>query len=71
MAIQCNVGGADKVFRIVLGVVLVALTLFVEMSASLKVVAWIIAAIALISAFVGFCPVNKLIGLNTCKPTIT
>jgi len=71
MAIQCNVGGGDKVFRIVLGVTLVALTLFIEMSSSLRIGAWVIAAIALISAFVGFCPLNKLIGLNTCKPTIT
>ncbi len=68
MAMQCNVGGGDKVFRIVLGLALIALTLFVEMSSTLRIVAWVIAAIALITAFVGFCPLNKLIGLNTCKP---
>lgn len=68
MAMQCNVGGGDKVFRIVLGLALIALTLFVEMSLTLRIVAWVIAAIALITAFVGFCPLNKLIGLNTCKP---
>lgn len=70
MAIQCNVGGGDKAFRIVLGLVLIVVALVVEMTTPLKIVTWIVAAIALATAFMGFCPLNRMIGLNTCKPKV-
>jgi hypothetical protein len=64
------VGGGDKVFRIVLGLVLITLPFLMEIPDTWKIIMWVVAAIALITAFVGFCPLNKLIGLNTCKPKI-
>lgn len=64
---QCNVGGGDKVFRIIVGLALVALPFLVAMSPTLKIVMWIIAAIALVTAFVGFCPLNKVLDINTCR----
>ncbi len=45
MALTCNVGGGDKVFRIALGLALIAVVLFVDMATVWKVVAGVAAAI--------------------------
>jgi hypothetical protein len=62
-----NVGGADRAGRIVLGLVLVVLNLTGILSGVLATVAWVVAAIALITALVRFCPANSLLGVNSCK----
>ena len=67
MAIACNVGGADKAIRIVIGIALIAFAFFANVDAIWKEVAGGAAAIALITAFVGFCPLNSLLGINSCK----
>lgn len=67
MVLPCNVGGADKTFRIVLGLALIALVLFVSMSTLWMVAALVVAIIALTTAFVGYCPLNRLLGIDTCK----
>ncbi len=64
---QCNVGGGDKLFRIIVGLVLAALPFLVAMAPALKLVVWVAAAIALLTAFAGFCPLNKVLGINTYK----
>jgi len=61
-----NVGGKDKTARIILGVVLIGIALLVSVSAVMQIVLFVIAAIALVSAFVGFCPLNQALGINTC-----
>lgn len=55
-----NVGMIDKWLRIVVGVVLIALALF-------GVIGWwgLIGIIPLATGLFNFCPVYKLIGLNT------
>ncbi|MGV3742469.1 MAG: YgaP family membrane protein [Burkholderiaceae bacterium] len=70
MAIQCNVGGVDKIIRIVAGVVLAALALFSDIAVLWKILAGLAGTIALITATVGFCPLNSLLGVNTCKTTL-
>lgn len=67
MTLTRNVGGADKVIRIVVGIVLIALMLFADLNATWQIVAGVVAAIALVTAFVGFCPLNGLLGINTCR----
>ncbi len=62
----CNVGGKDKTARILLGIVLLAVAFLASVSSTLQIVLLVVAAIALISAFVGFCPVNRMLGINTC-----
>lgn len=64
---KCNVGGVDRSARIVIGVALVIVGLFVPMNPAWQTVLFILAAIALVTAIVGFCPANALIGVNTCK----
>ncbi len=64
---KCNVGGIDRTGRIVLGVVLLVVGLAAPIEMTWRIVALVIAAIALVTATVRFCPANALLGLNSCK----
>ena len=59
---KTNVGSADRIFRIVLGLILIAL-MFVGPKT-----AWgVIGVIPLVTAFLRTCPLYSLIGVSTCK----
>jgi hypothetical protein len=49
-----NVGGIDKVLRIIVGIVLAIVGFFVQLSTGLRVGVLVVAAVALITAFTGF-----------------
>ncbi len=49
-----NVGGIDKVLRLIIGLVLLFVGFFMQMSTGLRVGAFVVAAVALITAFTGF-----------------
>jgi disulfide bond formation protein DsbB len=63
---KCNVGGMDMVARLVGGVILLIIGFFVPMNIALQVVVFVVAAIALVTGIVHYCPANALLGLNTC-----
>lgn len=63
---KCNVGGIDRTGRIVLGVVLLIVGLAAPIEMTWRIVALVVAAIALITAVVRFCPANAIFGINTC-----
>ncbi|MFQ5690387.1 MAG: DUF2892 domain-containing protein [Gemmatimonadota bacterium] len=63
---KCNVGGADRKFRLTLGVLLVVLNLIHILSGTVATIAWIVAAIAILTALLRFCPANSLLGVDTC-----
>ncbi|MBZ0093090.1 MAG: YgaP family membrane protein [Burkholderiales bacterium] len=57
-----NVGGVDKVLRIVVGLVLIGI-------AVAGIVPWWVGVIGLVplgTALMGWCPLYPLLGLNTC-----
>jgi hypothetical protein len=56
-----NVGGIDKVLRIIVGLALIAIV-FVGPQTPWG---WI-GVIPLVTGLFGFCPLYKLIGVNTC-----
>ncbi len=64
---RCNVGGIDRTGRIVAGIVLLVIGLVAPIEMTLRIVALVIAAIALVTAIVRFCPANALFGVNTCE----
>lgn len=64
---QCNVGGADKAVRIAAGSGLAAFALLADIDRGWKTLAGAAAAISLATATVGFCPMNSLLGINSCK----
>lgn len=64
---KCNVGGADRTFRFVLGAALIGVGLFVEIGEGLRIAAFVVAAIALITATVRYCPANAVLGIDSCR----
>lgn len=58
---KSNVGGLDRIARIVAGAVLIAL-------AATNVIGWWgwLGLIPLITGLVGFCPLYPMLGLSTC-----
>ncbi|MHB1531747.1 YgaP family membrane protein [Acidithiobacillus sp.] len=65
---QCNVGGVDRVGRIVIGVALLLVWFLVPLGLVWQVVVLVIAAIALVTGIVRFCPLSAVLGINTCEP---
>lgn len=59
---KMNVGGVDRIMRIVAGLGLIAWALFGGGPAW----AWI-GILPLITGLVNFCPAYTLLGINTCK----
>lgn len=58
---KCNSGGADRILRVVVGLILVAL------AATGMVGAWgWIGLLPLVTGAFGFCPAYTLLGINTC-----
>lgn len=63
---KCNVGKVDMAMRLVVGAVLVIIGLTVPMNTAWQVVLFVLAAIALVTGVVRYCPANALLGINTC-----
>lgn len=64
---KCNVGGLDRTGRIVIGIVLLIVGLVAPIEMIWRIVALVVAAIALLTAIMRFCPVNAIFGVNTCE----
>jgi hypothetical protein len=60
---QANVGGIDRVLRIIVGLGLLSMLLFVQGDAK-----WwgLIGAVPLLTALVRWCPAYTLFGIKTC-----
>jgi O-antigen ligase len=59
--VKLHVGGLDRTLRIVIGLVLIALTL----TGTVGVWGWL-GVVPLATGLIGFCPLYPLLGLNTC-----
>lgn len=68
MRLAANESTADRILRIVIGIVLVALALAGVASGALAVVAWVLAALLVVTGVVGFCPLYAVLRLST-RPT--
>ncbi len=59
--ISANVGGIDRVLRVLVGLALLALTL----TGQIGVWGWI-GVVPLATGLFKFCPLYRLLGMNTC-----
>ncbi|QOR39729.1 DUF2892 domain-containing protein [Billgrantia diversa] len=59
---KSNVGGIDKILRIVVGAVLIGLVL----TGAIGAWGWI-GILPLATGLFNFCPAYQLLGINTCK----
>lgn len=62
-----TVGSADKVIRIILGLILLIIAFALSVGSALKVVLIVLGIIALLTAITSICPLYSLLGINTCK----
>ncbi len=65
MSIPQNEHPVDRLVRIVLGIVLGAVALGGAVTAPLSYLAVVVAAIALVTGIVGFCPLYALLRVST------
>lgn len=64
-----NVGSADRIIRILFGIILLAFVAVsgVGFSSSIGIGGAIVAAILIGTSFISFCPLYAIIGLKTLK----
>jgi hypothetical protein len=62
-----NMGSTDKVIRLLIAVVLVALYFTGTVTGTLGIVGLVVAAVFTLTSMVGFCPLYSLFGIKTCK----
>jgi hypothetical protein len=61
-----NMGGSDRIIRIILALVFGALYFTGTVSGTFGIVLLILGGVFLATSAIGFCPLYKLVGLNTC-----
>jgi hypothetical protein len=64
---KINESGMDRVIRVVLGIVLLALSFGNVVTGGFGIVLIVLGAIALLTGVVGFCPLYSLLKINTKK----
>jgi hypothetical protein len=62
---KTNEAPADRIVRIVIGVILAAIAVTGVATGAVAVVAWVVAAIALVTGVVGFCPLYAIFRIST------
>lgn len=62
-----NMGGLDRIVRLVVALVVFFLYYFGVISGTLAYVLLALAAIFVLTSFVGFCPLYVPFGIKTCK----
>ncbi|MCI0525825.1 MAG: DUF2892 domain-containing protein [Nitrospira sp.] len=67
MALAHNVGGVDRTVRIVLGLLFLSIGLFGNLGTVGETISFVLAAAGLITGFLNYCPLNALLGINTCN----
>jgi mannose/fructose/N-acetylgalactosamine-specific phosphotransferase system component IID len=64
---QKNMGTTDKVLRLILAAIAVALAATGMLTGTLAIVAYVVAAVFVLTSLVSFCPAYLLFGVRTCK----
>jgi len=66
-----NVGGTEKVIRLVVGGYLVLGALFLDLPTWGTAMLSVVGIVALLTGTVGYCPAWTVFGLNTCRTKFT
>ena len=62
----CNVGGVERPIRILVGIFMIGIGTFADLSLSATAIAATLGSIALLTGVIGYCPLWALLGLSTC-----
>lgn len=63
----CNVGGIERPIRILLGVLMLGIGAFANLSLLGTAIALVVGTVALVTGIIEYCPLWTLLGLNTCR----
>lgn len=66
---KANVGGIDRVARIVIGIALIAFALFGPAELAWKWIGWI-GVVPLVTGLIGWCPAYMPFGIKTCRTNL-
>jgi hypothetical protein len=67
MKLQINEAPIDRLVRVVVGIALLAAGLAGWLAAPIVYVAWVVAAIALVTGVAGFCPLYAIFRFSTAR----
>lgn len=62
-----NMGSADKIIRLILAAVFVALYFTDIVTGTVGIILLVLAGVFVVTSLTGFCGLYKLFGINTCK----
>ena len=62
-----NMGGIDRIIRLILAIVVLVLYLTGNISGTLAIILGILAVIFFLTSLVGFCPLYVLFNISTAK----
>ena len=62
MTFAKNMGGTDRIARLIIGALLVVLAI----TGTIGVWGWV-GIILVVTAFINFCPIYRVFGIKTCK----
>jgi len=62
-----NIGNYDKIIRTVLAIAIIGAYVFQLISGMLAMVLLVVAAIFVVTSFVGVCPIYLPFGVSSCK----
>lgn len=61
-----NVGGIDRTIRVFVGILVLGIGVFANLSSIGTAIALALGSIALVTGTIGYCPLWALFGMNTC-----
>ncbi|MDX2049532.1 MAG: DUF2892 domain-containing protein [Chitinophagaceae bacterium] len=61
-----NMGNADRIIRLIIAAIVVALYLTNTITGTLGLVLLVLSGIFVVTSLVSFCPLYVLFGINTC-----
>jgi len=62
----CNVGGLERPIRILLGMLMLGIGVFANLSLIGTAIVLMLGSIALVTGLIGYCPLWTLMGIDTC-----
>lgn len=65
-----NMGGADRIVRILVAAVFAALYFGGYVTGTIGIVLLALAVVFVLTSLVGFCPLYTLLGIKTCKTQV-
>lgn len=64
-----NMGSPDRIIRIAAAIVFAVLYFTGTVTGTWGIVLLVLGGIFILTSFVGFCPLYKIVGINTCSNT--